>query len=246
MFPFGRSAFRWNKSRDIWLWIIIIAFFGLVRWSKGTIFADSYAFISRPFWPGPTQKDWIFNGVNLENQSRIELLEEDNKRLRKMLSIQDKSKKNLISAAVIFRPSTGWWHQMELGKGSLNGVSVGNAVIGPGGLLGRVNSVTPTTSRVRLLTSPGSKIGVWVPRIKRHGILMGKGSSRPILSFIDKKIDVIPGDVISTSPASTLLPPNLPIGVIQKIDKKSIPVPFATVQLIVAPEAIDWVQIQVR
>ena len=51
---------------------------------------------------------------------------------------------------------------------------------------------------------------------------------------------------MSTSPASTLLPPNLPVGVIQSLDEKALPAPNASVQLFAAPEAIDWVQVHKR
>ena len=114
----------------------------------------------------------------------------------------------------------------------------------PGGLIGIVQSVTPTTSRVKLLTAPGSQIGVWVIRTKRHGILLGMGTNRPQLIFLDKDPNVMKGDVVSTSPASTLLPPNLPVGIIQSFDDQALPAPNASVELLASPEAIDWVQVQ--
>ena len=51
------------------------------------------------------------------------------------------------------------------------------------------------------------------------------------------------GDVVTTSSASTLLPPNLMIGIVQFVDEKALPSPFAIVQLTASPEAIDWVQV---
>ena len=53
------------------------------------------------------------------------------------------------------------------------------------------------------------------------------------------------GDLVSTSPASTLMPPNVPVGVIQSVDERAVPAPKAVVQLIAAPEAIDWVQVRI-
>ena len=40
--------------------------------------------------------------------------------------------------------------------------------------------------------------------------------------------------------------PNVPVGVIQSVDEQAVPAPVAVVQLIAAPEAIDWVQVQTR
>ena len=161
-----------------------------------------------------------------------------------MLSLQKSSKLGQFSVPVISRKPNGWWQQLELGKGSIQGIKPGSAVMGPGGLIGIVQSVTPTTARVRLLTAPGSQLGVWVIRTKRHGILLGMGTNRPQLTFLNKDTKVKKGDVVSTSPASTLLPPNLPVGVIQSVDHEALPAPYANVQLLAAPEAIDWVQVQ--
>ena len=36
----------------------------------------------------------------------------------------------------------------------------------------------------------------------------------------------------------------MPVGVIQSVDERSVPAPMALLQLIAAPEAIDWVQVK--
>jgi rod shape-determining protein MreC len=66
------------------------------------------------------------------------------------------------------------------------------------------------------------------------------------LRFIDKEPNVNLGDLVTTSPASTLLPPNVSVGVIQSVNEQAVPAPTAIVQLIAAPEAIDWVQVRIR
>ncbi len=239
----------WTSFRYLfrsWFWIFLVFGLGIVRFTKGAAFSDAYAFFTRPFWPGSSQREWIQKGFQIEQLARIRLLEEDNERLRQMLSLKQSSKSGLVSAAVISRKAKGWWQQIELSKGGLDGLSKGDAVLGPGGLIGIVNSVTPTTSRVRLLTAPGSRLGVWTPRTKRHALLIGVGTHRPVLRFLDKDPKAIPGDLVSTSPASTLLPPNLTVGIIQVMNEDALPAPTAKVQLTAAPEAIDWVQVQTR
>jgi rod shape-determining protein MreC len=133
-----------------------------------------------------------------------------------------------------------------LGAGALQGLRPGQAVIAPGGLVGRLSSVTPSTATVSLLTDPTSRVGVWVGRTRRHALLSGIGTSRPLLRFLEKDPQARPGDVVYSSPASTLLPPNLPVGVIQSIDETADPAPEAVVQLIAPLDALDWVQVLVR
>ena len=237
---------RLRSAQRLWPWLVLLLILGLVRLSKGAGFADGFALLTRPFWPGTAQSEWVEAAQQQEQISRIELLEQDNARLRELLALDQQSSGDWIQAAVISRTASGWWQQLILGKGSVEGVAKDDAVIGPGGLIGRVQSVTPTTSRVRLLTAPGSRIGVWLPRTQQHGLLAGLGTARPQLQFLDKDIQVRPGDLVSTSPASTLLPPNLPVAVVQSLNARAVPAPTALVQLIAPPDAIDWVQVKVR
>lgn len=241
------SKNRWRGLGQLIPWLLLVAGLLLVRLSKGAGFSDAYALLSRPFWPGSAQREWVTAAADLEKRSRLQLLEDDNRRLRGLLELkQTGAAEGEVPAAVISRSPRGWWQQLQLGNGSLQGLAQGDAVLGPGGLVGRIASVTPATARVKLLTAPGHEIGVWLPRSRRHGLLVGRGSRRLSLRFIDKDPDVRPGDLVATSPASTLLPPNVPVGVIQSVNEFNNPAPTAVVQLIATPEAIDWVQVKTR
>ena len=122
-------------------------------------------------------------------------------------------------------------------------MEIGSPVIGPGGLLGRVNNTSLFTSSVTLITSPESKLGVWVDRIQVNGLLVGLGDDYPSLIIYSKDADIKVGDFVSSSPASTLLPPNIPIGIVQSIDESFKTKKMAKVSLLAKPHAIDWVQI---
>lgn len=228
----------------VWPWLLVLLALALVRLSKGGLLTDAYGLLSRPFWPGPAQNEWIRSAQSIGDRARLEQLERENRRLRGLLDLP--APRGLrLQAAVISRESGGWWQQLVLGKGSLQGVGVGDAVVAPGGLIGLVASTTPSTGTVRLLTDPGSRVGVWVGRSRQQGLLSGIGTARPLLRFLEKDPDVRPGDVIFTSPASTLVPPNLPVGVIQRINADADPAPEALVQLSAPVDAVDWVQVLV-
>jgi rod shape-determining protein MreC len=222
-------------------WVLLVALVG-VRLSKGAPVADLYALLSRPFWPGPAQSDWLRAAQQSGDRLRLDQLERENRRLRGLLGLAHGVDRRL-PAPVISRDPSGWWQQLWIGRGSLQGVRVGHAVLAPGGLIGRISSVTPTTASVRLLTDPGSRVGVWLGRSRHAGLLSGIGTARPVLRFLEKDPDVRPGDAVYTSPASTLVPPNLPVGVIQTVDEAADPAPEALVQLSAPADAIDWVQV---
>jgi len=237
------STNRWWHKKKNWLFFAIFLFLVFVRLSKGAFYKDFYYFISKPFWPGQFQKEIVLESINQEYLIKLNLLKKDNIRLRQILSLQELSNDEHISAAVISRKTGGWWRQIILNKGSKDGVEIGNIVIGPGGLLGRVKNTSLFTSSVTLLTSPESKLGVWVDRSQINGLLVGSGDDHPSLILYSKEADIKVGDFVSSSPASSLLPPNIPIGIVQSIDETSQSKKTAKISLLAKPHLIDWVQI---
>ena len=234
---------RWWHKKKNWISFAIFLFLVFVRISKGSLYKDFYYFISKPFWPGQFQKEIVLESIDQEYLMKLNLLKNDNLRLRQILSIQESSVNENISAAVISRKTGSWWRQIILNKGSKDGVEIGNIVIGPGGLVGRVKDTSLFTSSVTLITSPESKLGVWVDRIQINGLLVGLGDDYPRLILYSKGADIKVGDFVSSSPASTLLPPNIPIGIVQSIDETLKSKKTAKISLLAKPHAIDWVQI---
>ena len=244
MFDIRRiSTSRWWHKKKNWILFGFFLFLVFVRISKGALYKDFYYFISKPFWPGQFQKEVILNSSNQESLIKLNLLKKDNIRLREILNLQQSSKSDIISAAVISRKTGSWWRQIILNKGSKDGVEIGSIVIGPGGLLGRVKSTSFLTSSVRLLTSPESKVGVWVDRIQINGLLIGSGDDAPNLILYSKDADIKVGDFVSSSPASTLFPPNIPIGIVQSVQEPFRAKKTAKISLLAKPQLIDWVQI---
>ena len=237
------STSRWWHKKKNWLIFAIFLFLVFVRISKGAFYKDFYYFISKPFWPGQFQKEIVLESIDQEYLIKLNLLKKDNIRLRQILSLQESSNDEHISAAVISRKTGSWWRQIILNKGSKDGVEIGNIVIGPGGLLGRVKNTSLFTSSVTLITSPESKLGVWVDRIQINGLLVGLGDDYPSLILYSKDADIKVGDFVSSSPASTILPPNIPIGIVQSIDETLTSKKTAKISLLAKPHVIDWVQI---
>ena len=237
------STSRWWHKKKNWILFGIFLFLVFVRISKGSLYKDFYYFISRPFWPGQFQNELILKSIDQESLIKLNLLKKDNDRLREILSLQRSSSNEKVSAAVISRKTGSWWRQIILNKGSKDGVEIGSTVIGPGGLLGRINDTSLFTSSVTLITSPESKLGVWVERIQVNGLLVGLGNDYPSLILYSKDADIKVGDFVSSSPASTLLPPNIPIGIVQSVDKPFKSKKTAKISLLAKPHVIDWVQI---
>ncbi len=241
----GRRLRRLLDLRSLlvhWPWLVLLLALGLVRLSKGAAVVDLYALLSRPFWPGTAQSEWLRQAQHLEDQQKISLLQGQLNQLKADSALREQQG-DWLTAAVISRRTEGWWQQLELGAGSLEGLHYGAVVTGPGGVLGRIASVTPSTARVTLLTDPSSRVGVTLKGSRGQGLLVGEGTSRPRLRFLDKDVEVQPGDVVLTSAASSLYPANLIVGVVQTVNSQALPAPEALVQLAAPVDAIDWVRV---
>ena len=234
---------RWWNNRKTWLIFLFSIFFILIKISNNLFVRDFYYLISKPFWPGQFQREILLRSYQQEVNIKLNQLENDNRRLRQILSLQNLSDINVITSAVISRNNGNWWKQIILNKGAQDGVKIGDAVVGPGGLLGIIDNTSYFTSNVKLLTDPDSKVGVWTKRSNKHGLMVGVGNEKPQIIYYSKEVDIKVGDLVLSSPASTLLPPNIPIGIVENIDQSSKPVATATVQLTADPNAIDWVQV---
>ena len=241
-----RQSTRRAKQQRIWLFFLGATALVLVSFMRQTIsgfLMESYAILSRPFWPGPTQLEWIQEAQDVANMERLILLEKENQRLKELVGLPSAPRGTSLKAPVIARSPAVWWRQLTLGRGSSHGVRVGYAVVAPGGLIGRITAVTPNTSQVTLITDPTSRIGVLVTRTDHHGLLSGLGSGRPVMRFLTENPRTIPGDVVVTSSASTLVPGGIPVGVVQNVDRNRAPAPEAVVQLSAPIDAIAWAEV---
>ncbi|MEM1251323.1 MAG: rod shape-determining protein MreC [Cyanobacteria bacterium P01_H01_bin.21] len=213
-----------------------------MRQSQGAIVYEIYQVLTAPLQPGLTQAERLENAYILELQQRVIELENQNQSLRENIDYTD-SQGKVTLAAVIGRSADNWWQQVTVNKGSLANVTEGDMVTGPGGLVGRVISVSPNTSQILLVTDPTSQMGVKVSRSRALGVVRGNVDGRIVMQFFETTPDVKPGDVIVTSSYSRLFPQGIPVGRIESMDLKKSPAPEAVIQLSSPLNILEWVTI---
>ncbi|MEO0458864.1 MAG: rod shape-determining protein MreC [Cyanobacteria bacterium P01_A01_bin.114] len=214
-----------------------------MRQTDGVVIYEAYQLMTRPIQPGLTQAERLENAYVLELQQRVVELENQNQKLRELIDYSEGTARPSTLAAVIGRGADHWWQQIILNRGSEDKIQAGYVVTGPGGLVGRVVSVSPHTSRVLLLTDSTSQIGVKVSRSRSMGVLRGRADGRIIMEFFDKVPDVKPGDVIVTSSYSRLFPKDIPVGRVESINLEKGPAPEAIIQLSSPLNTLEWVTI---
>ena len=211
-----------------------------LRYTHAGVLMETYQWLTRPFQTKPTTQERLANAQMLELQQRLVELENKNQRLEQLLGFVQSKKVQGITAPVIGRSADHWWQQITLGRGSSDGVKEGAIVLSPGGLVGRVTQVTPTTSRVLLLTDPSSRVGVMVSRSRFMGYMRGKLGNRAVIAFFEKVPDVRQGDVVTTSSFSQLFPAGIPVGRVESVDVAKAPAPEAVIELSAPLNYLEW------
>ncbi len=213
----------------------------VVRQTNGGVLAETYQWITRPFQSGgPSQQERLANAQTLELQQRLIELESKNQRLEELLGFSKAQKEKGVTSPVIGRSADHWWQQVTLGRGSDQGIQEGAIVMSPGGLVGRVSSVTSNTSRVLLLSDPSSRVGVTVSRSRFMGSMHGKSGNRAVMEFFEKVPDVRRGDVVTTSALSGIFPAGIPVGRVESVDLTKSPAPEAIIELSSPINYLEW------
>jgi rod shape-determining protein MreC len=213
----------------------------LARTTQGAAIFELYRLVTRPFQSAPVKLEQLNNARVLELQGRLEELESQNQKLRQQLNLQAQKPGQGIEAPIIGRGADHWWQQITLGRGKAAGIKEGYVVAAPGGLVGRVMSVSPNTSRVLLISDPSSRVGAIVSRSRFMGIMRGRSGNQAVMQFFEKVPDVRKGDTIATSSISHLFPSGMPIGRIESVDLNKNPAPEAIITLSAPMSTLEWV-----
>ncbi len=214
-----------------------------LRETQGAVLMEMYQVLARPFQREYSAAEVLRDRRVAELQFRLTELENQNRRYKALLGSELELNGGGLWAAAIGRSADAWWQHLLVGRGSLDGIDRGAIAVGPGGLVGRVVSVSPHTSRILLISDPSSQVGVSISRTRQAGILRGRSQDEAELEFFVRDPDVKPGDLVLTSSYSTLFPPGLPVGVVRSLDLERQPAPVATVTFSAPLGILEFVQL---
>lgn len=150
-----------------------------VRQTQGAALFEVYSWVTRPFQANGSAQEQLVSARTKELQAQVLELQTQNEKLKELLGFVSAKKPKGIVAPIIGRSADHWWQQVTLGRGSKDGIKPDYTVMGAGGLIGRVKSVTPNTSLVLLISDPSSQMGVGISRTRHMGFMRGKGKTRP-------------------------------------------------------------------
>ncbi len=213
------------------------------RESNGRIAYEIYSQVSQPFGIPEDRSRQLLDARTQELSAMLAEQKQENSRLQEAIDLAPDGAGEPIFAPVLGRSADHWWQQLTIGRGEVDGVEVGSIVTAPGGLIGRVISVSDTSSRVLLVSDSTSRVGIKVTRSRSTGVMRGLGDETTSIEFFDKLPDVKVGDTVVSSQFSYRFPSGMPIGKVTSVDLSASPAPRAVVTLFAPLDILEWVSI---
>jgi len=161
----------------------------------------------------------------------------ENTNLKKAIDLTKKENRETILAKVILDKNSPFLKSLIAGKGSKSGVKKGMPVMNGNYLIGKIVEVNYLSSRVLLLNDLNSRIPVIIEPVGVQAILVGYGTTHPILEHLPDKYLPEAGSTIFTSGKDGFFSSGIPIG--KTIAKEE----YIAVKLLTDPNQALFLQI---
>ncbi len=126
-----------------------------------------------------------------------------------------------VTADVIGRDESPFLQYIILNKGSNDDLAADMPVVTDRGLVGQIVEVTATASKVLLITDPTAAVNARIQESRAEGVLVGALTGDLRLQFIPLDAEVKPGDLVITSGVGGQFPPDLFIGQVTSVRKRT-------------------------
>ena len=179
------------------------------------------------------EKNREFEVRHLENRvqlQKLDIIEKENDRLRKLLGATPKTTERLLISEIINVDLDPYKQLILLNKGSSSDVYQGQPIIDALGIMGQVIHVGPMSSTAILITDASHAIPVQINRTGLRAIAYGSGKIDQLnLRYLPHNVDIKEGDLLITSGLGETFPANFPVAIINKVERPAGE-PFAHIE----------------
>jgi rod shape-determining protein MreC len=171
-------------------------------------------------------------GLQSQRALQVEQLSLENSRLRELLGLRGRVNVPALAAQVLYDAADPFSRKVIIDKGSLAAVAAGSPVLDEIGILGQVTRVYPLVSEVTLVTDRNQAIPVLNVRTGLRALAFGEssaGAGTMELRFMDTNVDMVAGDLLTTSGVDGVYPPGLPVARVARIERR-VDSAFARIQ----------------
>jgi rod shape-determining protein MreC len=125
-----------------------------------------------------------------------------------------------LTARVIGKDSSFWFHTIVVDRGENDGVVEGMVALTSKGIVGQVIHVSNNYCKVLLAIAPSSAIDVFIQKSRIRGILKGAGENGYLMHYVLKNAEVANGDQIVTAGIGGLFASGIPVGTVTAVHRK--------------------------
>jgi len=248
----NRGVMRsFGKSRKIWYWLASLALIFILHFSGLTRPLENYLFLAiKPFAAtlqrlgersrgrpeSATDVSTLLEQLDkakadlaaaIVDQAKLQLLEEENNKLRKQLDFVNANNYQVLSANIVSRQnlfeSAEDAQDIVLDKGAAEGLRPGLGVIDESGvIIGKIVEVKDHSARACLTTSTNCQLpAAIINNTKTIGLAEGELGLTIKMNYIPQLEEINQGDIIITSGLGGDIPRGLVIGRVAQVNKQS-------------------------
>jgi len=153
------------------------------------------------------------------NLLRLEHLESENERLRKLLAVKEREKANGEVARIMYSARDPFSRKIIVDKGQQSGIVAGQPAIDESGVVGQVTRIFPFSSEITLITDKDQIVPVQVVRSGQRSVVFGLGRGQLELRYIPANADIQEGDLLVTSGLDGVYLPGFPVARVVSIER---------------------------
>ena len=150
---------------------------------------------------------------------RMEQLESENERLRKLLDVRERRQAKGQVAQIVYTARDPFSRRIVVDKGQQNTIVAGQPVIDEEGVVGQVTRVFPFVSEITLITDKDQSIPVQIVRNGLRSVVFGLGDGQLELRFMPANADVQKGDLLVTSGLDGIFLSGFPVAKVVQIER---------------------------
>ncbi|MCP4431305.1 MAG: rod shape-determining protein MreC [Gammaproteobacteria bacterium] len=166
---------------------------------------------------------------------KMQVLQEENIRLRNLLSSSGKLADQVIVAELLSVDQNPYRQLIEINRGTSDGVHIGLAVIDDFGVMGQVIHASPNSATTILISDPDHATPIQFIRNGVRSVAFGNGNTDQLeIRFLPATADIRIGDELVTSGLGGRFPADYPVATVSAIREDSS---HGFVSVMAAPKA---------
>lgn len=227
--------FKKNKKKIIFIIIgiilvVLLSISLLIKRTNNTFLKDISISINKvvmyPFTKLNKEKDKTQTESYLIQKNINSSLEKEIQELKETLELNKTlTEYKPVNATILSRNKSYWFNTITIDKGTKDGIKENMAVVTKNGLIGKISSVSKTSSEVKLITSDDLNfkvsIAIKTGETDNYAILNGYDKKTKLIKAtgIDKTTNINVGDTVLTSGLGEFFPAGIYIGTVESLEK---------------------------